>query len=320
MRFEFIDVNGFHRLIGALEAILPAPPASFANAHPIRRLVTGALILAEVHKALQHPRLVVVDLLEVDPNPRDGQTQRLRCQIAARHTGTDQETVHADDPLQMRAFLFPVPPDPTFSVGQFQRRGAVAYGTKNPVFGLHQVSDHTPNRPSQTQWMLPDHQFVPHLSILLALHQDQIKLQDLIHTIRNPLRLGDFLPEPFVLCCQKDRPFGFQRAQSLQATVRLAASLFIIEIEPVAQILGQRFASKPAATTQQLADLFNSVILTKPFLNEIFCIHARNIRARSMVVQSLFVYKRQGKPAGNGPRIGVMRRAVVRHPLRLSPP
>jgi len=38
--------------------------------------------------------------------------------------------------------------------------------------------------------------------------------------------------------------------------------------------------------------------LTKPFLNEIFCIHAQNIRARRLKVQLSFVYKRQGKPRG----------------------
>jgi len=94
------------------------------------------------------------------------------------------------------------------------------------------------------------------------------------------------MPEPFVLRRQNDPPFGLQRAQGLRAGVGLTAPPFVVEVEPLAQILGQRSAPKPAAaTSQQIGDLVRGVALAKPFFDEVFALHAPTIGARGLDAQ-----------------------------------
>ena len=111
-----------------------------AHADPVGCFVAATLVGRRFHKTFQQPRTQAITALKVRGHLCAAESQNPGCQIGATHTGTNQETVHIDHPLQMFATLAMVPSYPILAPLRMQSGTSKTQSAKPAVVGADQIA------------------------------------------------------------------------------------------------------------------------------------------------------------------------------------
>ena len=210
------------------------------------------------------------------------------------HARPDRKPAHVHNHVQGVPPLFHRPANPAVAAGQLQSGRGKAHRAQPPVFGLDQIAHLASHQRPMAARVFANHHLVPDPHVLLTAHQDQRQSKNLTrlgghaHWIGHRRRqsLGHARPGLALRFRKREVARRFQFPQRLQAAIALRVATRNVEVEFLAQEIGQLGpVDELAAVIEQPGNIRNGRRLRKRPLDLVLHKHTKSMRRAKQIVQ-----------------------------------
>ena len=266
-RFQLMDVHRLARLGGGMGAVLAPAPGALPDPDPVRRAQARPGVLALVDERLQQPGPVAVETLEVLAQRPRHPAQDMGGEIAAPHTGANQEPAQPHHPVQVGAALCVVPAHPGVAGVEPARRGGEPHRAQPAVGGADQIAHLRTHERTRTARMLISHQGVPDPALRVGLDPHQRKLAHLPdrarHTVCRRHSMGEHpraVSPGAVMSGRRQCNVApcLQHAQRLAATCALPPAASVAQVKCITDPVGDLSEARRALSSRAVEHIAKS--------------------------------------------------------------
>ena len=296
---QFIDIDPFLHTCPGIHHILPAATRGQPEAQEIRRHQAPPAP-GRRNERFHQPETIAIASLEILRQTPQDAPEHMAGEMQADDTGTDQETVEANHPVEMRLTLLIAPVHPPVAHRKSQRCGGKSGRSQNAMGRPDKIVDLAAGKGRDSLRMLVGDQRVPGPAVCPGGDRHDIQILNLLKPVRNLLHrryrgLENMRTRTNRWCLWRWQSDQFrtclQSSERLQTPCQLRTTPRIEETELIAKPTPDRVTTDKTFLRKDPGDAGSRRRIAKRAGNLILCQHATNVGYRVRIVQSRYQLK-----------------------------